>query len=142
MSEKAKSYRRWAKNNKEERLNYMAQWRRDNLVRACVHSLVGGARARSRKAGIDYDPLFLSVANIHAMIENDMTCPVCSVEMTAVVEKGKQPTAISLDRVRNNRGYVEGNVRVICAKCNTRKRDMTADDLRQILTYIEANSRD
>lgn len=142
MTTKAKAYRRWAGNNREERLNYMAQWRRDNPVRACVHALVGDARSRSRKIGVDYDPLFLSVANIYAMIEDDMTCPVCSVQMTAVVEKGKLPTAISLDRVKNDKGYVEGNVRVICAKCNTRKRDMSADDLRQILAYIEANSRD
>lgn len=124
--------------NKAARLEYMKDWRRANPVRACVHSMVGGARDRARRAGTPIDLEYLTVANVWKLLPADMACECCGETMVAEVENGKHPRAVSLDRVDNRRGYVRGNVAVICSTCNVRKRDMSEDDLRQLLAYIES----
>jgi hypothetical protein len=123
--------------NKANRLEYMKEWRRKNPLKACVHSLVGGAKDRARKRGLTVDKDFMTVANVLALIPDDMRCPCCRRKMTAEVEKGKHPHSISLDRVDNDLGYVRGNVAVICSTCNSRKKDMSIHDLRLILRYVE-----
>lgn len=130
----------WAERpeNKANRLEYMKQWRRENPLKACVHTLVGGAKDRARKNGLEVDREFMTVANVLSLVPADMRCPCCKLRMVARVERGKHPHSITLDRVDNDRGYVFGNVAVICATCNSRKKDMSVHDLRLILRYIES----
>ena len=132
---------RWADRpeNKATRLEYMKQWRRENPLKACVHSLVCGARARGVKSGLGFDAEVVTTENILLLIPDDMRCPCCKVKMVARVERGRDVRSISLDRVDNDKGYVEGNVAVICAMCNLRKKDMNVHDLRLIVKYIESH---
>lgn len=123
--------------NKANRLQYMAQWRRENPLKACIHALVNGARQRARANGMDWDADVISVAGLMALLDPEMKCPCCKARMVARVEKGKHPRSISLDRVDNDRGYVAGNVAIICSTCNSRKKDMSIHDLRLIVRYVE-----
>lgn len=123
--------------NKAARSQYMTEWRRSNPLKACIHTLVGGAKNRARKVGMEADPDFMTIHNILALVPKDMRCPCCAKKMVARVEQGKHPHSITLDRVNNHHGYIQGNVQVICATCNTRKRDMTVDDLQTLIRYIE-----
>jgi hypothetical protein len=116
----------------------MKQWRRDNPLKACVHSLVGGAKDRARKNDLPVDRDFMTVPNILALIADDMRCPCCTVKMVAQVERGRHPHAVSIDRVDNDLGYVRGNVAIICFTCNSRKKDMSVHDIRLLLRYVEA----
>ena len=129
----------WAERpeNKANRLLYMAQWRRDNPLKACIHALVNGARQRARARGMNLDLEVISVPGLTALLADDMKCPCCRAKMVARVEKGKHPRAISLDRVDNDKGYVVGNVAIICATCNSRKKDMSIHDLRLLVRYVE-----
>jgi hypothetical protein len=43
----------------------------------------------------------------------------------------------SIDKVVPIRGYVCGNVAVICCACNRRKQDSTPAELRMLLAYVE-----
>ena len=43
--------------------------------------------------------------------------------------------APSLDRIRNNLGYTDQNVAVLCRRCNTRKGDMTAAELQRLANW-------
>lgn len=131
----------WAERpeNKAARLEYMKQWRRDNPLKACVHSLVGGAKDRARKNGLPVDRSVMTVAAVLELIPEDMRCPCCKLKMIARVERGKHPHSITLDRVDNDKGYVAGNLAVICSTCNSRKKDMSVHDLRLILRYIESH---
>lgn len=123
--------------NKANRLLYMKQWRRDNPLKACVHGLVTGARARGRASGLGFDEEVVNTETVLAMIPADMRCPCCSRKMVARVERGKDLRSISLDRVNNDLGYVAGNVAIICSECNIRKRDMSVHELRLLVRYIE-----
>lgn len=82
----------------------------------------------------------MTVPNIMEIISSDLRCPCCGHKMIAQVDKGRNVRAITLDRVHNDRGYVRGNVEIICWTCNVRKRDMTAADLRQLAEYVERHA--
>ena len=125
--------------NKAARLEYMKRWRRDNPLKACVHSLVGGAKDRARRKGLPVDASAMTVASVLELVPEDMRCPCCKLKMVARVERGKHPHSITLDRVDNDKGYVTGNLAVICSTCNSRKKDMSVHDLRLILRYIESH---
>jgi hypothetical protein len=43
----------------------------------------------------------------------------------------------SIDKVVPIRGYVRGNVAIICCACNRRKQDSTPAELRMLLAYVE-----
>lgn len=43
----------------------------------------------------------------------------------------------SLDRLDSSKGYVKGNVAVICWDCNRRKRDSTIEQLENIVAYMK-----
>lgn len=73
------------------------------------------------------------------------TTPACKCcEIPLAYEgyvKGRNPPQdyATLDRIRPDLGYATWNVAVICFRCNTRKRNLRADDLRQLLRYVEAH---
>jgi hypothetical protein len=54
------------------------------------------------------------------------SCPVCGIVMETDTIRNKVP---SLDKYEPSRGYVVGNIWVICFKCNTRKQDMTGEKM-------------
>lgn len=43
----------------------------------------------------------------------------------------------SVDRIDNSRGYVKGNVAIISNKANTKKGELTIDEVRSLLIYME-----
>ena len=64
-------------------------------------------------------------------------CACCG----ATLDYGYNPTgrsgrAPSIDRVDNTKGYVFGNIGIICDRCNIRKRDSSIRQLEQIITYM------
>jgi hypothetical protein len=67
-------------------------------------------------------------------------CPCCSRKIehrTGEFKKGPQASSPSLDRIDSNFGYVNGNVEVLCWRCNMLKNNATADELRTILRWLE-----
>lgn len=46
----------------------------------------------------------------------------------------------SLDRLVPLKGYVEGNVKVVCLRCNRVKNNATVEDLEKILAYIQKHT--
>ena len=44
----------------------------------------------------------------------------------------------SLDRINPKRGYVEGNVALICFRCNKIKSDATQRELRMIADWMDS----
>jgi hypothetical protein len=69
----------------------------------------------------------------HSLCLEDITipenCPCC----LATIDRP------SLDRVHNHIGYVAGNIKVICTRCNSIKRDGDAEIHRKIAAYIDAH---
>jgi secreted Zn-dependent insulinase-like peptidase len=65
-------------------------------------------------------------------------CALSGVEMTW--HKGKiLPTSISIDRIDNSKGYVEGNVRLVCVVVNAFKSTQTDDELYEFAKCLVEN---
>ena len=61
-------------------------------------------------------------------------CACCGDRIDYSDEAGlKSP---SFDRVNNAKGYVRGNVQIICKECNRRKGDLTPELLIRLQTYL------
>jgi hypothetical protein len=98
--------------------------------------LVACARVRSRQLGIAFSPELRQVLSAVPPTH----CPCCGHALDYSTDrKGKNRTwSPSLDRVDSSKGYVVGNVAVICLRCNMRKNDSTVEDLEMILRYMRA----
>lgn len=92
--------------------------------------LLRSARKRARDRGIEFDikPTDLALPEF---------CPVFGVRLVydAYEPRANRP---SLDRTDNRKGYVADNVRVISYRANQIKNDANADELRQVLHYVES----
>ena len=100
--------------------NYRAWQRQYNhdpktwAKRACYQM-----RHKARKAGIEFDmtPADLQVPT---------TCPFPLLPFDFGPKNGKpRPQSPSVDRIKPDRGYIRGNVRVISLRANVAKSDIT-----------------
>jgi hypothetical protein len=93
--------------------------------------LLANTKSRARKAGREFDDA------IYVLADHPATqCPCCG---TPFVYAGRHATrSPSLDRVNNALGYVPGNVRVICYRCNTLKSDASIEEVKAILAYMSS----
>lgn len=118
----------YKKNPQEYRKRQSSARRRQHPVRY----LFNQARHRAKKFGHDFDIVFEDlVIPTH--------CPVFGIPL--FFEGGKRTAnSYSLDRWDNKKGYVKGNVRVISFKANQYKGDMTTEEVRNLLAYMEGIS--
>lgn len=101
----------------------------------CIHVLVGTAKSRAKSRKIDFN---ISVDDLKPFPK---TCPILGVKLDYVGEKRKdRATSPSLDRVRNNEGYIKGNVRIISYKANAMKSNHTVESLQKFIDYINESN--
>lgn len=102
---------------------------------AWFHYAIQAARGRARRFGVPFGPL-------EGLVFPD-TCPVLGIELKyAERRKHPQSDSPSLDRIIPALGYVTSNVRVISWRANVLKRDATVDEIRRVLTYVEASLKE
>lgn len=92
-----------------------------------ISYLVARAKRRAKENDLPFD---LAVADL----ELPSHCPILGIALDYVNVADDNP---SLDRVRNELGYVKGNVRVISRRANVLKSRCDADTFRRIADYIE-----
>jgi hypothetical protein len=61
--------------------------------------------------------------------EQNGLCALSGVEMTYLCGVGKVDTNISLDKIDPQKGYVVGNLQLVCHRVNIMKFDKSKDDL-------------
>jgi len=88
------------------------------------------AKARAVKNNIDF-----------TITVDDIAIPeFCPIFPDIKLERSKGKctySSMSLDRRNNAKGYVPGNIQVISNKGNVRKSDMSVEEVRQLLKYME-----
>lgn len=62
-------------------------------------------------------------------------CPCCGKIMVLTARRGN-PDSPSLDRLESTKGYIQGNIAVICTHCNTVKNNGTAAHHEQIAAWM------
>lgn len=113
---------------KDEYAERSRRYRENNVARIMFLA----ARDRCRKLELPFD---LTIEYIESIMPTH--CPVFGMKLE--VGKGKpRPDSPSLDRIRPELGYVQGNVQVLSNKANMMKQDATADELRQFAEWVLA----
>lgn len=82
-----------------------------------------GARRRVRARGYEFN---ITPEDIQVTAR----CPICCQAMLSP----------SLDRIENTKGYVRGNVAVICLRCNRLKNHGTAAEHRRIADWMDSQA--
>ncbi len=89
-------------------------------------------RVRAAAAGVPFDARYFTCSRITRALESILRCPCCDVAFD-IDKTPRNGAAISasptLDRIVPQRGYVAGNVALICFRCNFVKRASTAREL-------------
>lgn len=86
-------------------------------------------KSRAKRLGIDF-----TITKEDIVIPE--YCPILNIPLK--IGEGKiSPNSPSLDRVDNSLGYIPGNVRVISFKANRYKSDLSIDDIKNLLKYME-----
>jgi hypothetical protein len=146
MLEQRKVRAKWAVDNADRVRENGARWRAENkerirerIQKLCadesnrIRLLVGRAKIRARKRGLEFDGL----AEIAASLPTKCLC--CGYELDYTKTGPINVCGMrwpSLDRLRSDEGYISRNVRVICWRCNTLKRDSTVEELETIVAYM------
>jgi hypothetical protein len=86
-------------------------------------ALLGSCKATARKKNIDFN---LTAEDI--VIPE--FCRYLGVRLTNIQGIGHVDTNASVDRIDPKKGYIKGNVQIICFKANTMKRNASAEELR------------
>lgn len=109
------------KGRREGRLHYVRHHKRIFVQRAY---------RRAKELGLDCN---ITVDDIQWPTH----CPRYGVKLDYNVTRGRKDNSPSLDRIDNTKGYVKGNVEIICWRANRHKSDATLDELRRQVQYLE-----
>lgn len=102
----------------------------DHLAR-CLRTSSAGSGTR----GLMFD---LRIGHLFRMFyEQNGMCAISGIPMTVASEGSKtHPHNVSIDRIDSARGYVPGNVHLVCYQVNIMKMEMTVDQLRYWCAHI------
>lgn len=107
----------------------LAAWCRANPEKA----LLQNARRRAKRKGIPYDLVHTDLLPLPTH------CPVLGIKLAYGPGRGRKlyenRAAASLDRIRNEEGYVKGNVIIVSLRANLLKGQATIDELQKIADF-------
>lgn len=115
---------------REHSRRYHKAWRELNPLRSWLH----GAKSRATLKGLEFD---ISLDDLKPLPKK---CPVLGLKLDYSLQKGRgmsTPEKATLDRINNKKGYVKGNVRVISAKANRIKSNMSRREASAVFQYLE-----
>lgn len=85
---------------------------------------ISHAKSRAKKAGLPFDGL--DIEELAKVFEGRPLCEVCKRVLRIDYGHGMQmPDSVSLDKICPSRGYVKGNIALLCAECNVMKGRIT-----------------
>lgn len=99
---------------------------------------------RARQTGVPFDGEFFTSVYLSRWLESTPNCPCCQVEFLKGYRMLHKPLPHSptVERFDPKKGYVQGNVALLCFRCNTLKRDATVEELERVVTWMRAFEKD
>jgi hypothetical protein len=120
-----------------EAARVVGRWAKDPFhMRAMM--MRRGLQERCKEKGIPWDRELLTTAYIDRWLRCRPSCECCGGEFQLQPKNGqKSDLSPSLDRVDIRFGYVDGNIAMLCWRCNNLKRDATSSELEQIAAWMK-----
>lgn len=137
---------RKAPHTRAEQNEYHRRYYRKNAAKIRKQATARGRLSRNENP---VGTLFYNIQKSAKHLEREFTitqadlepvpthCPCCGREMLFHPSGPRQSNSVSIDRLDSSRGYIPGNVNLICWGCNSLKRNATAPRLRQIADWID-----
>jgi hypothetical protein len=96
-------------------------------------------KARAKKMGVPYSDGIIE--DLQSQLPA-LQCICCGVDLQWEPRKAGTylPNGPSVDKIIPALGYVPGNVKIVCMRCNLVKRDSSVQELRNVVAYIDACS--
>lgn len=112
---------------------------KDPIVRGALILKIGLAQ-RHRITGVKYDKKTFTLPYLRDLLRNQTHCLCCQCKFNIKPKETRKPhnNAPSLDRVNTKKGYVKGNVALICWRCNALKSNATSKELRRIADWMDS----
>ena len=133
IKERRRAYsKKWAKNNKDKTRKYALTYRKRNRLKVLVRL----AKNRAKTNGIPIDVKYMD----WLATQTASVCECCGIAFRYDLRgKGSQPQeqTSTLDRINQKRGYIVGNVGIICWRCNRIKSDATILELKRLVAYAD-----
>lgn len=89
-------------------------------------------RYKAKKRGLEFN---LTVKYLESIIVD--VCPILNLVLIYVAEGELNEASATIDRIDNSKGYIQGNVRIICHRANTMKSDADVETVKKLLEYME-----
>jgi hypothetical protein len=115
-----------------ESREYVRNWWAEKRRTDWAYEMFLSAKKRAKRDGLEF-----TITKDDIKIPEH--CPIlgCKLEKNIGRVKYNSP---SLDRVDTLKGYVPGNVQVISTKANTHKGDLSLEEARRLVAYMERPS--
>jgi hypothetical protein len=105
------------------------KWQEKDRERNPENHLFFNAKMRAKKKGIEFN-----ITKEDVIIPE--FCPILGIKLEKATNKPNNNSP-SIDRIDNSKGYINGNIHVICHKANTIKNNASLEELKKITNYIE-----
>lgn len=106
----------------------------DKKLAKCLRWRWLGARDRSKSHNIDFSITLEDIKNL--WFAQDGICALSGIKMTYELQNGRTPTNVSIDKIDHAKGYVTGNVQLVCMACNQIKSDLSEEEMYQFCKKI------
>lgn len=107
---------------------------RSRIYERRINQIVQRAKVRASKIEIPFD-----IASQDILIPE--VCPALGIKLEWHDRQGGHHASPSLDRLIPEKGYVKGNVVVICKRANSIKSDASADEIEKVLMWVRSFQR-
>ncbi|DAC81756.1 TPA_asm: S1H [Trichoplax MELD virus] len=95
----------------------------ESWVKLYFKNKIEGYRSQDRAAGRKNDKDYIDIDWIQLQLEKCTSCPLCNTLFEATIKKDKTVNSnITVDRIDNKLPHVKSNCRLMCLRCNVRKR--------------------
>lgn len=94
---------------------------------------------RAKRNGLVVD---ITKQDLYDLWDNQQgKCALSGIEMTYISNCGRIPTNVSVDRIDSSKGYIKGNVQLVCMAVNQMKNDLDTQTLLMFCNAIINNAQ-
>ena len=108
--------------------------KREILMKQQIRGKLGSYRSQDRLKDKYEESKFMTLdATIKLINEQEHNCYYCKNKMKLLYSNVREPSQWTLERIDNDYGHNEDNVKIACLRCNVRRRTMYHE--RYIMTH-------